>query len=132
MFKIKDQKEFEELRKKLKEDISIEMIERMRWELLKIKPYYGDVGDEIMYNEDDSIVFSDIWAPAIINQGRLPGTYVPMEHLVEWVKKYKAPGASHREAVSIAKKVNFKIYREGIDANWFVDNVLFEMESEHE
>jgi len=131
MFTVKDA-EWEKLTKKLLEDVSMEMIEKMRWELLSIKPYYGDVGDSLMFNDVDKVVFSDIWAPAIINQGRMPGTYVPLENLVEWVKKHKEPGASDRHAIAIAKKVNYKIYREGIEPNWFVDNVLFDMEQEHE
>ena len=132
MFKIKDEKEFEDLMKQMKEDISIEAIEKMRWELLQERPYYTNVGDELKYDEDNSMIFSDSWAPAIINQGRQPGSFVPTEVLVEWVLKYKEPGATRRQAVGIAKRVNTKIFNEGIDPKWFVDNALFDMEQEHE
>ena len=132
MFKIKNQKAFERLLTKLKEDISIEAIEKMRWELLSEKPYYDNVGDELKYDEDTSTIFSDSWAPVIINQGREAGSFVPVQILVNWVLKYKNPGATQREAIAIAKRVNNKIYNEGIDPKWFVDNALFDMEQEHE
>ena len=132
MFKIKNKKAFEKLLKKMKDDISVEAIEKMRWELLSEKPYYTNVGDELKYDEDTSTIFSDSWAPAIINQGREPGSYVPVPILVSWVQKYKQPGATPREAIAIAKRVNHKIYHEGIDPKWFVDNALFDMEQEHE
>lgn len=132
MFKIKNSKEWKETLEKLKEDISMEAIEKMRWELLSIKPYYGNVGDELKYDDDTSTIFSDSWAPAIINQGRLPGTMIPLDYLIKWVQKHKEPSANRRKATAIAQKVNWKIYREGIEPNWFVDNALFEMEEEHE
>jgi len=132
MFKIKNQKQFEALLKQMKEDISVEAIEKMRWELLSEKPYYTNVGDELKYDDDTSTIFSDSWAPAIINQGREPGSYVPVQILVNWVLKYKNPGATPQEAMAIAKRVNNKIYSEGIDPKWFVDNALFDMETEHE
>jgi len=132
MFKIKDDKEFQAMIKKMKEDISIEAIEKMRWELLQERAYYTNVGDELKYDDTTDTIFADSWAPAIINQGREPGSFVPVQILVNWVLKYKNPGATANEAIAIAKRVNYKIYNEGIKPKWFVDNALFEMEQDHE
>ncbi len=130
--KIKDPRQLKRIVKKMKKDISIEAIEKMRWELLQEKPYYGDVGDEIMYDDNTGTIFSGTWAPLMLNQGRMPGSWVPIDALVNWVQKYKEPGSDKRTAMSIAKKVNFKINREGVDPIWYVDNALFDMEQEHE
>jgi len=132
MFKIKNQGEFKNLILKMKEDISIEAIEKMRWELLEENINYTNVGDELKYDDTTGTIFADSWAPAIINQGRLPGSFVPEDLLIEWVRKYKEPGVSLKKAKAIARKVNFKIYNEGTKAKWFVDNALFDMEQEHE
>lgn len=132
MFKIKNEEEFEETLKKMREDVSIEAIEKMRWELIQERIYYCNVGDELKYDDNTSTIFSDSWAPAIINQGREPGSWVPVQILVNWVLKYKDPGATPKEAIAIAKRVNYKIYNEGIEPKWFVDNALFDMEQEHE
>ncbi len=132
MFKIKNPGEWKDTLAKMKEDISIEAIEKMRWEMLTVQSYYTDAGDELKYDDTTGTIFADTWAPAIINQGRMPGSFVPIEILTEWVRKYKEPGIDPKKARAIARKVNFKIYSEGIDPNWYVDDALFDMETEHE
>ncbi len=131
MFKVKSEGQLRNLVHKMKEDISIEAIEKMRWELLEEQAYYTNVGDELKYDDTTGTIFSDSWAPAIINQGRMPGSFVPNDLLIEWVRKYKEPGISYEKAKAIARKVNFKIYHEGTKPTWFVDDALFDMEQEH-
>ena len=131
-FKIKNQRSFKTLLRKMKEDISEDMIKRIQWELVNVKGYYDNIGDSFVFDNTDSQVRSALWSAAIVNQGRMPGTYAPHNKIVEWVLKHKAPGASPQQANQIAYKVNRKLYNEGIEPNWYMDEVLIDMETESE
>lgn len=132
MFKIKSPRAFQVVRDKMKEDISEDMMLRIKIELLGVKGYYDNIGDSFAFDSTDSQVRSALWSAAIVNQGRMPGTYAPHNKIVEWVLKYKAPGASPAVASKIAYKVNRKLFVEGIEPNWYMDEVLIDMENESE
>jgi len=117
---------------KLQEDLAEEIISGMKAELKAIKPYYVSLGNSFDYDEQDGVVYSDDWAAAILNQGRLPGSYAPRDVILEWVKKYKNPSGSPKQQYMDMIRINQKLYDEGIDAHWYIDNVLFGMEQEHE
>ena len=118
--------------RKLQENLSKEIIDGMKAELKAIKPYYVSVGNSFEYDEQDGVVYSDDWSAAILNQGRLPGSYAPRDVILEWVKKYKNPSGSPKQQYMDMIRINKKLYEEGIDPHWYVDNVLFTMEQEHE
>jgi len=122
--------EWMETMKQMKEDISENVIDNMKSALKDIKPYYSSVGESFDY--EDGTIFSDDWAAAILNQGRLPGSYAPRDVILEWVVKYKNPSGTKKEQYMDMIRINQKLYNEGIDPNWYIDNVLFEMEQEHE
>lgn len=132
MFKIKNQRAFKTLLNQMKEDIGGDMIERIKWELVSVKGYYDDVGESFVFDSTDSQVRSFLWSAAILNQGRMPGTYAPHTNLVQWVLEHKEPGASIQKANQIAYKVNRKLFTEGIEPNWYMDEVLIDMETESE
>jgi len=130
-WKIKSPSEWKTTREKMQEDMSKEVIFRMQMELKNMKSYYASVGDSFAY-DNDGLIFSTDWAAAILNQGRDAGSYAPREKILDWVKKYKNPGGSPRQQYMDMIRINQKLYDEGITPNWYVDNVLFEMEEEHE
>jgi len=129
-WKIKSPSEWKTTREKMQEDISQEVIFRMQVELKSIKSYYASVGDSFAY-DNDGLIFSTDWAAAILNQGRDAGSYAPREAILEWVKKYKNPGGTPREQYADMLRINQHIYENDIPGNWYVDNVLFEIEEEH-
>jgi len=131
MWKIKSPTQFRKLTEKMQTDISDEVIFRMKLELQNIKSYYRSLGETFAYDYDGTI-FSNNWSTAIVNQGREPGSYAPRQALLDWVKKYKNPGGSARQQYSDMMRINRKLFEEGIEPNWYVDEVLFDMEQEHE
>ena len=131
MIHIKSPAHWKATLEQMQEDISDEVIDKMQTELRNIKSYYASVADSFAYDYDGTI-FSNDWAAAILNQGREAGTYAPREPILEWVKKYKNPGGTPRQQFLDMLRINQKMYEEGIDPNWYVDDVLFEMEKEHE
>jgi len=132
MFKIKNQRAFKTLLNQMKNDIAEDMIKRIQWELVNVKGYYDNIADSFEFDSTDSQVRSALWSAAIVNQGRMPGTYAPHDKIVAWVLGHKAPGASPQEANKIAYKVNRKLFNEGIEPNWYMDEVLIDMETESE
>lgn len=128
MFKIKNQRAFKTLLKKMKEDIAKDMIMKIQWELVSVKGYYDNIGDSFIFDDTDSQVRSALWSAAIVNQGRMPGTYAPHDKILKWVEEHKAPGASPSVQSSIAYKVNRKLFNEGIEPRWYIDEALIEME----
>jgi len=132
MFKIKNQRAWKALLAEMKDDISKDMIERIQWELVNIKGYYDNIGDSFVFDSIDSQVRSALWSAAIVNQGRMPGTYAPHDKILKWVQEHKAPGATPRVQNNIAYKVNRKLYNEGLEPTWYMDQVLIDMEDESE
>jgi len=128
MFKIKNQRAFKTLLKQMKEDIAKDMIMKIQWELVSVKGYYDNIGDSFIFDSTDSQVRSALWSAAIVNQGRMPGTYAPHDKILKWVEEHKAPGASSKVQSSIAFKVNRKLFNEGIEPTWYIDEALIEME----
>jgi len=116
----------------LQEDLSEQIISDMQSELKAIKPYYVSVGNSFEYDEEDGVIYSDDWSAAILNQGRLPGSYAPRDVILEWVQKYKNPSGTPKQQYMDMIRINQKLYDEGIKANWYIDNVLFDMEQQHE
>ena len=131
MWKVKSPTQWKRIREKMQEDISKEVIFRMQMEVKNMKSYYTSIADSFSYDNDGTI-FSTDWSAAILNQGREPGSYAPRDVILEWVQKYKNPGGTPREQYADMMRINNKLYREGIDPKWYVDEVLFEMEQEHE
>jgi len=131
MWKIKHPRKWKETREKMQEDISNEVIFRMQMEVKNMKSYYTGIANSFAYDNDGTI-FSTDWAAAILNQGRDAGSYAPRDKILEWVQKYKNPGGTKRQQYMDMIRINQKLYDEGIDPKWYVDNVLFEMEEEHE
>ena len=131
-FKIKNQRSWKTTINRMKEDIAEDMIKRIQWELVNVKGYYDNIGDSFTYDSTEGHVHSFLWSAAIVNQGRMPGTYAPHTNLVQWVLEHKEPGASIQKANQIAYKVNRKLFNEGIEPNWYMDEVLIAMEDESE
>jgi len=132
MFKIKNKRAFKTLLNQMKKDVSEDMILRIQWELVSVKGYYDNIGDSFEFDSTESQVRSALWSAAIVNQGRMPGTYAPHDKILKWVQEHKAPGASAKVQSSIAYKVNRKLFNEGIEPNWYIDEVLIDMETESE
>ena len=130
-WKIKSPTQWKRTREKMQEDMSKEVIFMMQLELKSMKSYYTSVANSFAY-DNDGLIFSTDWAAAILNQGREPGSYAPRDKILDWVKKYKNPGGTPRQQYADMIRINNKLYREGIDPHWYIDDVLFEMEQEHE
>jgi len=130
MWKIKSPTQFKKIKEKMQEDMAEEIMFRMKIELASIKSYYRSIAESFAYDYDGT-VFSNDWSAAIINQGREEGSYAPRQALLDWVKKYKNPGGSPREQYADMMRINRKLYREGIEGKWYVDEVLWDIEEEH-
>lgn len=132
MFRIKNTRRWKQTLDKMKEDIADEIIGRIKQEAIITKGHYDRIGDSFYYDPINFYVRSDSPAAIFINQGRAPGAYAPIDKLVAWVLADKEPGISIKAATAIAWKVNHKLYNEGIEPKWYVDDALFEMEQDHE
>jgi len=114
---------------KINQTIGYDLRDELREELKGIKSYYDDdLANQINYYLEDNVVGSKEWAPAIINEGRLPGEWPNVDAIREWVRTRK-DGGKHSSAPdnvvnSIAYAVSKKIKEKGIAPKWYVDAVL--------
>ena len=132
MFSFND-KDVNKMVGEIKDGVGGDLVEMLRTEVKGIKSYYSEnLADQIEYFTDDKVVGSENIVPQIINEGRMPGTFPNFDRLKEWVTNVKDGGKNvdlpDYKINQITFKVANKIKNEGIDPNWFVDNVLMDVE----
>ena len=128
LFKI-DWGAWKDERDKINQGIGYDLRDELRSELEGLKSYYGeDLSNKINYYLEDNVVGSKDWAPAIINEGRLPGEWPNVDAIRKWVRETKDGGKHSSESDhvinSIAYAVSKKIKEKGIAPKWYVDKVL--------
>lgn len=103
---------------RLKGDIGNDLVALLKKTLKEEgKDVFGQAIDSIQYFDDDNIVGSILDYVYNIEFGREAGSHVPLEPLKKWaVEKLGIP---EDEAWAVARKIENKIYEEGIDMTRF-------------
>lgn len=108
---------------RLKNDIGNDLVQLLKKTLKEHdKNVFGLAIDSIQYFSEDDIVGSLLDYIFNIEFGREAGSHVPLEPLKKWaVEKLGVP---EEEAWAIAKKIENKIYDEGIEMTRFAKIAL--------
>ena len=108
---------------RLKNDIGNDLVELLKKTLKEHdKDVFGQAIDSIQYFSEDDVVGSLLDYIFNIEYGREAGSHVPLEPLKKWaVEKLGVP---EEEAWAIAKKIENKIYNEGIEMTRFAKITL--------
>jgi len=126
MFKFK-KSALNEVGEKLLHDIGIDLRGKLREEI-RLMGYKYSTARKVNFYEKDKIVGSHAYSIAVLDSGRVPGTYPPFKKIFYWVKYIKDNGAfagkDFETLKSMTGRVMNKIKYEGIDATWFAKNVL--------